>query len=78
MTRPPDHSCMEEGTHGWALYSWDCVDGAHVAIGQYSSEMSCQAAVKETSACGTQTPLEASIAKAGWCKETPDTPRWPR
>jgi hypothetical protein len=59
MPRRPDRSSFEPGTHGWELFIWDCIGNQHVVIGQYTTEMFCQNPVKEVSACGTQTPLEA-------------------
>jgi hypothetical protein len=59
---PPDRSCSTGSVQGHDVYLWDCLRGEHVVVAQYSAEMSCQAAVRETSACGTTTPLEAKLA----------------
>ena len=59
---PPDRSCSTGSVHGNDVYIWDCLRGQHVVVSQYSAEMTCQRAVRETSACGTTTPLERSLA----------------
>ena len=75
MPKPPETSCFEVGAHGWTIYAWECLDGQHVVIGQYSAEMTCEAAIRETSACGQHTPLEREHVDTGICKMGPDT-RW--
>jgi hypothetical protein len=45
---------------GARVYTWDCVNGVHVVIWQVSSEMFCEGAQREQSACGTLTPFEQS------------------
>ena len=58
----PDRSCSTGSVHGYDVYIWDCLRGQHVVVAQYSSEMSCSSPVREVSACGTHTPLEARLA----------------
>ena len=71
MPRGPDWSCFEPGTHGWALYIWNCVNGEHVVIGQYSSEMWIKAPTRETASCGQTTPLERTEVEGGPCQLRP-------
>jgi hypothetical protein len=59
---PPDRSCSTGNVHGYDAYIWDCLRGKHVVVAQYSAEMSCSAAEREVSACGTATPLETRLA----------------
>jgi hypothetical protein len=58
----PDRSCSTGSVQGYDVYIWDCRDGRHTVVAQYSAEMSCQSAIEETSACGSLTPLEATLA----------------
>ena len=58
----PDRSCSTGSSHGHDVYIWECLRGEHVVVAQYSAEMTCQRAVRETSACGATTPLERSLA----------------
>ena len=58
---PPDRSCSTGSVQGWDVYVWDCLRGEHVVVAQYSAEMTCEAPVRETSACGTTTPLEDKL-----------------
>jgi hypothetical protein len=58
----PDRSCSTGSVQGYDVYLWGCLRGEHVLVAQYSAEMSCQSPVRETSACGTTTPLEAKLA----------------
>ena len=57
----PDRSCSTGAVHGHDVYIWDCLQGRHVVVAQYSAEMTCRSAVRETSACGTPTPLETEL-----------------
>ena len=59
---PPDTTCSTGNIHGYDVYIWSCLRGRHVVVAQYSAEMSCRAPVRETSACGTPTPLERQLA----------------
>ena len=77
MAKAPDSSCFEGGTHGWEIFVWDCVDGKHVVVGQFSAEMTCQAAIQQTAPCGERTQLEVEEVDTGKCKLAPDT-RWRR
>src|SRR5881398_3483372 len=74
MPRPADHYCFETGVHGWEIFVWDCINGEHVVIGQYTAELMCQNPIKQVAACGAKTPLEVAHAGCAW---RPDD-RWPR
>jgi len=61
MSVMPDTSCSTGGTHGTDVYIWNCINGQHVVIVQWSAEMSCHAPVRETAPCGSLTPLETRL-----------------
>jgi hypothetical protein len=62
MSTLPDSHCYQSGTHGYSVYSWSCIDGQHVVISQYSSEMLTHLPEKEVVACGTLSKLEQEVA----------------
>ena len=80
MSAPPDRQCHMGSVHGHDLYIWDCVGGEHVVIGRYTAEMSCQAPVKETAACGAFTPLEVQykLDTGAACPAMPESTQWPQ
>jgi len=58
----PDRSCSTGDVHGYDVYIWECLDSQHVVVAQYSAEMTCQAPVQQTAACGATTALESQLA----------------
>lgn len=81
MPSPPDRSCRTNGgVSGYDVYIWKCVNNQKVVISQYTAEMSCKKAQKETVACGQLTPLEKTLGelvKEG-CSEVPESQQWPK
>ncbi len=59
----PDHSYETGGSvYGDDVYVWDCLEGKHIVVHQFSAEMSCQAAEREVTACGELSQFEQRIA----------------
>jgi hypothetical protein len=60
---PPDHSYSTGGSvYGDDVYVWDCLEGKHIVVHQFSAEMSCSAAEREIVACGALTEFERRVA----------------
>lgn len=79
MDTVPDEQCrVGPATHGYDLYSWECVDGEHVVVVFYSSEMTCGQPWKETAPCGELTETEAGfVDEMGEnCELPPDSLIW--
>jgi hypothetical protein len=72
MSVMPDRSCSTGEVHGYDVYIWDCLEGEHIVVAKYSSEMACRSPVRERAPCGAATPLEAEL------KLTPAMCRGPR
>lgn len=75
----PDRSCRTGGASGYDVHIWGCLDNQHIAIYQYSGEMSCSGAQKEVAVCGELTPIEKQLGNdvAEGCQPPPDAYRWP-
>ncbi len=79
MDTPPDQQCrVGPATHGYDIYTWDCVDGEHVVVSFYSAEMSCSPPEKESVPCGETTALEEEWAEGlgVGCEPPPEQLRW--
>ena len=79
MGTRPDRSCRTGSVQGYDVHIWNCVDGQHVVVYQYSAEMSCKDAQREVAACGTLTPIEGTLGSqvADGCTPVPASARWP-
>lgn len=75
---PPDHSCRTGTTHGYDVYTWNCINNQKVVVYQYSSEMTCQKPHKEITACGQLTPIEKKISSElqKGCQKMPEFRQW--
>ncbi len=79
MDEAPDQQCrVGPATHGYDIYTWDCVEGEHVVVSFYSSEMMCAMPEKESVACGELTSLEKEYAEelGEDCQAPPDSLYW--
>lgn len=65
MATPPDSACFQSGTHGYQVFRWNCVDGHHIVISQYSAEMSANLPEKETVPCGSLSEVEQWVQSSG-------------
>lgn len=61
-TRPDEQYSLGGSVHGYDVYLWRCLRGARVVVYQYSAEMTCQAAMRETAPCDGVTGFEQSHA----------------
>ena len=61
-TVPDDQYTTGSATYGYDVYVWEChgADTQRTVVFQYSAEMTCQSAQRETAPCGTPTATEAS------------------
>jgi len=62
MSTLPDSHCYQPGTHGYDVFRWSCVEGHHVVISQYSTEMLTSLPEKEVVPCGTLSRIEQEVA----------------
>jgi hypothetical protein len=60
-TPPDEQYTTGSATHGTDVYVWRCLKGQRVVVSQYSAEMTCSSAKRETAPCGGTTPIEQSL-----------------
>jgi hypothetical protein len=58
MTTMPDRTCHMGGMTRTNIWIWDCVNGQHVTIHQFDTDMKTYPAIIEKTKCGKQTGIE--------------------